>query len=64
MVARMNTSKNISKALNYNEQKVAKGKAEILDAKNFLKATGDMNFYDKLRHFEKYTLQVLIFLCQ
>jgi len=55
MVARMNTSKNISKALNYNEQKVSKGKAKVLHAKNFLKAASDMNFYDKLRHFEKYT---------
>jgi len=53
MVARINTSKNISKAINYNEQKVQQGKAEILFAKNFLKDVHDMNFYDKLRHFEK-----------
>jgi Relaxase/Mobilisation nuclease domain len=55
MVARINTSKNISKVLNYNEQKVTQKKAEILLAKNFLKDANSLNFYDKLRHFEKHT---------
>ena len=40
MVARINTSKSISKALNYNEyneQKVVKGTAECIIASGFIK---------------------------
>lgn len=54
MVARINTGKNISKTLNYNEQKVQQGFAEILDASGFLKDAGDLNFYDKLLQFERH----------
>ena len=43
MVARINTSKSISKALNYNEQKVQLGKAEILEAVNFIKDADQLN---------------------
>lgn len=54
MVARINTSKNISKALNYNEQKVLKGKAEILLASGFIKDADKLNFYDKKQHFYRH----------
>ena len=36
MVARINTGKSISKALNYNEQKVQQGKADLLAAAGFV----------------------------
>lgn len=55
MVARINTGKSISKALNYNEKKVQQGTAEILSASNFLKDADKMNFYEKLATFEKLT---------
>ncbi len=55
MVARINTGKSISKALNYNEKKVQQGQAEILSANNFLKDAVKMNFYEKLTTFEKLT---------
>ncbi len=55
MVARINTGKSISKALNYNEKKVQQGQAEILSAANFLKDADKMNFYQKLGMFEKLT---------
>jgi relaxase-like protein len=55
VVARINTGKSISKALNYNEKKVQFGEAEILHARNFLKDAHDMNFYDKIKSFEKLT---------
>src|SRR5450432_161653 len=54
MVARINTSKSISKALNYNEQKVSQGKAEILAESGFIKDVDKLNFYDKIRQFEKF----------
>ena len=53
MVARINTSKSISKALNYNEQKVNKGAAECIIASGFIKDKDKLNFYDKLHHFER-----------
>jgi relaxase-like protein len=55
VVARINSGKNISKALNYNDKKVQAGEAEILHAHNFLKDAHDMNFYDKIKTFEKLT---------
>ena len=54
MVARINTSKSISKALNYNEAKLKAGTAELLLASGFIKNTGKLNFYDKIRQFERY----------
>ncbi|MBI1342404.1 MAG: relaxase/mobilization nuclease domain-containing protein [Terrimonas sp.] len=54
MVARINTSKSISKALNYNEEKMSKNKAEILSASGFLKDPEKLSFYDKLNHFERF----------
>ena len=38
-------------ALNYHEQKVQKGKAELLLAENFLPEKDRLNFYDKLHRF-------------
>jgi hypothetical protein len=54
MVARINTSKNVLNALNYNEQKVRQGKAVCILANNFLKGTDQLHFYEKLRHFQKF----------
>jgi hypothetical protein len=53
MVARINSSKSIVRALNYNEQKVRKGRAECLAAQGFLKEVNQLGFYDKLHHFER-----------
>ena len=53
MVARINTSKSISKALNDNEQKVSKGVAEYIVASGFIKDKNELNFYDKLHHFKR-----------
>jgi len=53
MVARINISKSISKALNYNEQKVCNGKAECILASGFIKDNNELKFYDKLQHFER-----------
>lgn len=55
MVARINTSKSLSKVLNYNEHKVREQVAEILHAQNFLKEAGQLGFTEKLRHFERLT---------
>lgn len=52
MVAKITCPQNINRALNYNEQKVQKGKAECLYAGNFLKDAGKLNFYEKLHRFE------------
>src|SRR5450432_3849637 len=54
MVARINTSKSIAKALNYNEQKVKKGVAELIHASGFIKAASKLNFFDKIRQFERF----------
>jgi hypothetical protein len=53
MVARINALKSISKVLNYNEQKVQAGNAELLHASSFLKDAADLTFYNKLQHFER-----------
>jgi hypothetical protein len=52
---RINTGKNISKALNYNEKKVQEGKAEILAESGFMKGIDRLNFHDKLNHFQRFT---------
>jgi hypothetical protein len=54
MVARINTGKSISKALNYNEQKVLAGKATILSAVGFIKDADRLSFYDKINQFERH----------
>jgi hypothetical protein len=52
MVPRIDDSKDIVAVLNYNEQKVQLGVAELLYAGNFLKPMEQLNFYDKLHRFE------------
>ena len=47
----MTTPYSIQRALNYNEQKIKKGQAELLNAVNFLKDAEQLNFYDKLKRF-------------
>jgi hypothetical protein len=51
MVARITTPYSIQRALNYNEQKIKKGQAELLHAANYLKDAEQLNFYDKLKRF-------------
>lgn len=53
MVAKITTPLSINRALNYNEQKVQKGKAESLFAGNFLQHVNELNFYQKLERFQK-----------
>jgi Relaxase/Mobilisation nuclease domain len=55
MVARINTGKNIAKSLNYNEQKAQSGKAELIAASGFLREPDELNFYQKIWHFERLT---------
>ena len=55
MVARINTGKSISKSLNYNEQKVRVGKAELISASNFLKDMDKLNFREKIWQFKRLT---------
>lgn len=52
MVAKINILKRLLDALNYNEKKVEKGKAECLYAGNYLKEVGEMNFYQKLERLK------------
>lgn len=53
MVAKVTVPVSIKRALNYNEQKMQKGKAECLYAHNYLKEAKELNFYEKLERFEK-----------
>jgi hypothetical protein len=53
MVAKVTVPGSIKRALNYNEQKMQKGKAECLYAHNYLKEAKYLNFYEKLERFEK-----------
>ena len=53
MVIRINTSKSISKALNYNEQKVVQKKAECILASGFIKDLETLFFNDKLQQFQR-----------
>ncbi|RYZ54550.1 MAG: relaxase [Sphingobacteriales bacterium] len=55
MVARINSSKSIQKVLNYNEQKVAKGRAVCLAAEGFLKDADRLSFYEKWQGFKRLT---------
>ena len=48
MVAKITFPKRVAAALNYNESKVANGKAVCLAAMNYLRDAEDMNFYQKL----------------
>ena len=53
MVTKITVPASIKRALNYNEQKMRKGKAECIYAHNFLKTADKLNFYDKLNRFER-----------
>ena len=53
MVAKITVPTSIRRALTYNEQKMAQGKATCLMASGFLKEAKDLNFHDKLTRFEK-----------
>lgn len=53
MVPEITHPKSISRALNYNENKVQKGQAELIDAGNFLKNPEELNFHEKLERFTK-----------
>ena len=53
MVAKITVPITIKRALNYNEQKVQKGMAECIYARGFLKEAEQLNFYEKLNHFER-----------
>jgi hypothetical protein len=48
MVAKIKSGKSLIGALNYNENKVKQGKAELIDAVGYYKDLPDLNFYDKL----------------
>src|ERR1700722_4409149 len=49
MVPVIDPSRNLSKVLNYNENKVQRGVAEFISAGNFLKPTAELNFYEKFQ---------------
>jgi hypothetical protein len=53
MVTKITTPFSINRVLNYNEQKVHKGKAQCLFAGNFLQNVNELNFYQKLERFQK-----------
>jgi hypothetical protein len=53
MVARIKTPNSIQRALNYNEQKVQQGCAELLSAPGYLKDAERLNFYEKLEGFTR-----------
>lgn len=55
MVAKINSSKSLYNTLNYNEQKLHKGKALLLEAAGFLKDPSLLSFSDKLHHFHRLT---------
>ena len=52
MVARIKTPAAITRALNYNEQKVKQGHACLLHAANYLKDAHELNFKEKLKRFQ------------
>jgi len=53
MVPIINPSRDVAAVLNYNEQKVQRGVAELLYAGNFLKPVEQLNFHDKLQRFKR-----------
>jgi hypothetical protein len=48
MVAKIKQGKSLIGALNYNEIKVQKDKAQLIDVNGYFKDLTDLNFYDKL----------------
>jgi hypothetical protein len=53
MVARISTGKSLKGVLNYNEQKVRAGQAELLLAHRFLQEPHLLSFHQKLQRFER-----------
>ncbi len=53
MVARIRSGKSLKGAINYNENKVKEGKAELILAKGYPKEAAQLNFYDKLNRLQK-----------
>ena len=52
MVPVIDYSEELSKVLNYNEQKVQRGTAELIHAENFLKPASKLNFLEKFQRFD------------
>jgi hypothetical protein len=52
MVAKITVPQSLSRALNYNEQKVKEGVATCIYAHNFLKDETTLNFFEKKNRFE------------
>jgi hypothetical protein len=52
MVAKIKSGKRLKGALNYNENKVKSGKAELIHAEGYFKELLDLTFYDKLLRLE------------
>jgi hypothetical protein len=55
MVAKITLPQSISRALNYNEQKVKEGAATCIYAHNFLKDETNLNFFEKKHRFDNLT---------
>ncbi len=53
MVAKIKFSQSISRALNYNEQKLQRGQATLIHAANYILEPHEMNFYQKLQRFDQ-----------
>lgn len=56
MVAKIISGKSIRGILNYNEQKVTEGKAQLILASGFGGEIGQMNFANKIQRFEHLTI--------
>ena len=56
MVAKITFPKRVEAALNYNENKVDKGKAVCLAASGYLREAGELTFYQKLEGLERFNL--------
>ena len=55
MVAKIKTGRSISGAINYNEHKVRRGKAELISAQGYLKDPLSLTFTDKLQRLTDLT---------
>jgi len=55
MVAKIKTGRSINGAINYNENKVRLGKAELILAQGYLKEPADLTFTDKLQRLTDLT---------
>lgn len=53
MVARIRSGKSLKGAINYNENKVKEGNADLILAKGYAKDINQLNFYDKLNRLQK-----------